>query len=138
MYNFRPMPYEQPGVMLSDTSHASKEREANENVEVDHEYEVLDKYSQAYEDVQVSPAPPPKQEQQQSSSAGDYELTQCPAYVPVTHGNKQTETTLTQPPTTEVEGKGHGVSRADDDNKDNETYETMHWVTNKDFVSVCN
>ena len=121
LYNYRSVPYELPGVMLSDISHASKEREANE---VDHEYEMLDKYSQPYEDIKVPPAPPPKQEQQQSSSAGDYELTHCPAYVSVTHGNKQTETTLTQPPTIEVKGKGHGVSRADDD--DNETYETMH------------
>ena len=123
LYNYRSVPYELPGVVLSDTSHISKEREAHESVEVDHEYEMLDKYSQAYEDVQVPPAPPPKQEQQQSSLAGDYELTQCPAYVPVTHGNKQTETTLTQPPTTEVEGNGHGVSRKCDDN---EMYETMH------------
>ena len=91
------MPYEQPGVMLSDISHTSKEREAREDVEVDHEYEVLDKYNQAYENIQVPQAPPPKQEQQQSSSAGDYELTQCPAYVPVTITSN--ETSLVQPPT---------------------------------------
>ena len=36
------MPYEQPVVMLSDISHNDKEREA---YEVDHEYELLDKYN---------------------------------------------------------------------------------------------
>ena len=93
------MPYEQPGVMLSNIIHTSKERQANESCEVDHEYEVLDKYNQAYKDVQVPQAPPPKQKQQQSSSAGDYELIQYPAYVPVTHSNQQTETSLIQPTT---------------------------------------
>ena len=123
--NFRPLPYEQPGVILSDISHTSKERPAHESVEADHEYEVLDKYNQAYEDIQVSQAPPPIQEQQQSSSAGDNELTQCPAYVPVTHGSQQTETSLMQPTTvcsTEVAAaagvKGHGKSGTDDDQKD--------------------
>ena len=77
------MPYEEPGVMLSDISHVYTNK-ACEDVEADHEYEVLDKYNQAYESIQVSQAPPPKQEQQQSSPAGDYELTQCPAYDPVT------------------------------------------------------
>ena len=47
---------------MSNIIHISKERES---CEVDHEYEVLDKYNQAYEDVQVTQAPPPKQKQQQ-------------------------------------------------------------------------
>ena len=93
--NFRPMPYELPGVKLNDISHTSKEREAHESAEVDHEYEILDKYNQAYEEIQFPKAPPPKLN---SSSAGDYELTQCPAYVPVTRGNHYAETSLTQPP----------------------------------------
>ena len=71
--------YEQPGVMLSDLSRVSEEAEANDS---DHEYEVLDKYSQPYEIPEASPT---KQDQQQKSSpaGGDYELTECPAYVPV-------------------------------------------------------
>ena len=123
--------------MLRDISRTSKERHAHEIVEADHEYEVLDKYNQAYEDIRVPQAPPPKQEQQQSSSAGDrdYELTQCPAYVPVIHGSQETETSLMQPTTvcsTEVAAaagvKGHGKSGTDDDQKDedNGTYETVH------------
>ena len=88
--------YEQPVVMLSDISHGSKEEAAYESTEVDHEYEILDKYNQPYDEVRIPEAPPPKQEQQQKSSSGDdYELTQCPAYVPVAttpgdHGNKCT------------------------------------------------
>ena len=129
------MPYEQPGMMLSSTIHTNKERQANENIEVDHEYEVLDKYTQAYEDVQVPQAPPPKQKQQQSSSSGDYELTQCSAYVPVTHSNWQTETSLIQPTTAssaevaaDAGSKGQDESGTDDDqkNQDNGTYETVH------------
>ena len=115
------LPYELPGVMLSDASYTNKEREANV---ADHEYEVLDKYCQDYEDVQVPQAPPPMQERQQSSSAGDYELTQCPAYVTVIHSNQHTETSLMQPSTlcsTEVAAaagvKGHGKSGTDDDQK---------------------
>ena len=131
------MPHEQPGVILSDITHTSKERHADDSVDVNNEYEVLDKYSQAYEEIQVSQAPPPKQEQQQSSSAGDYELTQCTAYVPVTHGNQLTETSLMQPTTvccTDHEvaatagAKDQGKGGTDDDqkDKDNGTYETVH------------
>ena len=130
------MPYEQPGVILSDITHTSnKERYAQETVDVNNEYEVLDKYNQAYEEIQVSQALPPEQEQQKSSSAGDYELSQCPAYVPVTHGNQLTETSLMQPTTvcsTELAAttgaKGQGKGRTDDDqkDKDNGTYETVH------------
>ena len=96
------MPYEQPGVMLSDLSTTSKERGVYETVEADHEYEILDKYNQAYEEVQ---APPPKPapvavQPQPASSAGDYEFTDCPAYIPVAttsiHGNDKRE--ASQPP----------------------------------------
>ena len=50
--------------------------------------------------IQIPQTTPPKSQQQNRSSAGDYEFTHCPAYVPVTHGNQQTETLLRQQPTT--------------------------------------
>ena len=103
---------------MSNIIHISKERES---CEVDHEYEVLDKYNQAYEDVQVTQAPPPKQKQQQSSSAGDYELNQCPAYVPVTNSNCQTEISPTTASSAEVAAdagsKGQDESGTDDAQK---------------------
>ena len=92
----RPLPYEVPGsVMLSDLSPTDKEREREvyETIEADHEYEILDKYNQPqYDDVKVlPPKPEPAQPQPLSVPAGDYEFTQCPAYVPVAttsnHGN---------------------------------------------------
>ena len=99
--------YEQPMVMLSDISHDSKERAGYESAEVDHEYETLDKYNQPYDEVRIPEAPPPKLEQQQKSSSGDdYELTQCPAYIPVAtipgvHGKERTiSSTDDQPPNT--------------------------------------
>ena len=117
----RPTLCEQPGsgVVLSDISHTSKGIQDHETVETDYQYEGMDKYrySQAYEEIRVPSrqAPPPEKEQQQSSSPGDY------AYVPVIHGNWQTETSLTQPATASTteavataEGKGQG---ADDDDK---------------------
>lgn len=70
--------------------HTNKEREA---LEADHEYETLDEYDQADIGVKV---PPPKSESIQlhmlpSAASGDYEFTQCPAYVAVAttsiHGN---------------------------------------------------
>ena len=76
--------YEQPGVMLSDLSHTRREKESDGTGEVDHEYEILDKYSQAYDDVK-SPdkSPTMKDKQSPSQSGGDFELIQCPAYIPV-------------------------------------------------------
>ena len=115
------MPYELPGVKLSNISHTSKEREVHESVETDHEYEMVDKYNRACEDIPVPQAPPPKLEQQQSSSAGDYGLTQCPAYVPVIHSNRQTKTSLMQPATLSSEG----TAPIDQNDKQNESvYET--------------
>ena len=84
---------------------------------------MLDKYNQAYDDIQVPQAPPQKQEQQQSSSAGDYELTQCPAYVPVTHGNQHTETSLMQPPT--LSSKGTAADNDQNDKQNEGVYETV-------------
>ena len=87
-------------MILSDLSGVSKETEAYESVGVDHEYEILDTYSRPYEEVKLSEAPPSPQEQLHKSmpTAGDYELTQCPAYVPVAgvHGDKH-NTSSTQP-----------------------------------------
>ena len=97
-------------MLLSDLSPTTnKEREVYENIEADHEYEILDKYNQAtYDDVKI---PPPAKSQpaeveavqlQPLASTGDYEFTQCPAYVSVTttsiHGNinKPAETPSTQ------------------------------------------
>ena len=83
--------YEQPGVMLSDLSHTRKERETDDPGEVDHEYEMLDKYSQAYDDVKLPDNSPTMKEKQLSSqSGGDFELIQCPAYIPVATAGIQT------------------------------------------------
>ena len=90
--------YLEPGAILSDVTHTIKEREAG--TEGDHEYELLDKYTQPYEDIEIPKTAPPKSGEQKSSSAGDYEFTHCPAYVPVTHGNQQADISLSQPSTT--------------------------------------
>jgi hypothetical protein len=79
----------------------------------DHEYEILDKFSQAatYEDIKIpSPAKPKPGaaeavQLQPLPATGDYEFTQCPAYIPVAttsiHGNTNKpadhETPSTQP-----------------------------------------
>ena len=77
--------YGQPGVMLSDLSHTRREKETEDSAEVDHEYEILDKYTQAYDDVKLPDNSPIVKDQQSSSqSGGDFELIQCPAYIPVT------------------------------------------------------
>ena len=70
--------------MLNSLSPTNNEGEAYESpIETDHEYEMLDKYNQAYEEVQVPPTRPEPVKLQPLSSAGDYDFTQCPAYVPV-------------------------------------------------------
>ena len=93
--------------MLSDLSSTNKERGVYETIEADHEYEILDKYNQAYEEVQApppKPAPAPVQPQP-VSSAGDYEFTNCPAYIPVAttsiHGNtRKPDTPISVQPAT--------------------------------------
>ena len=78
--------------MLSDLYPANKERDVYETVEADHEYEILDKYNQPqYDDIKIPP-PKPKPETeavqpQPLPSTGDYEFTQCPAYIPVATTN---------------------------------------------------
>ena len=71
----------------------NEEREVNNTLEADHEYETLDKYDQAYDEVKV---PPPKPESVQLqvfplAASDDYKFTQCPAYVSTAttniHGN---------------------------------------------------
>ena len=72
--------------MLSDLSPTNEERGVYETIEADREYEILDKYNQPYEDVRVPPLVKPKPEAevvQPLSSTGDYEFSQCPAYIPV-------------------------------------------------------
>ena len=60
-----------PAVELSAVSR----NEDYEDIEMGHEYEVLSKYSEAYEEVK------PSQETQQTQESGaDYEFNQCPAY----------------------------------------------------------
>ena len=88
--------YSEPGVVLNNASQTKPQ----ESTEGDHQYELLDKYSTR---PQISETTPPKSEQQKTSSAGDYEFTHCPAYVPVTHGNQQTETSLRS---ADVDGMG--------------------------------
>ena len=97
--------------MLSDLSPTTnKEREVCETIEADHEYEILDKYNQAtYEDVKIPPTAKPQPAEAEAvqlqplPATGDYEFTQCPAYVPMAttsiHGNttKPAETPSTQP-----------------------------------------
>ena len=86
--------------MVLNNASQAKEQEGTEG---DHEYELLDKYSQPYDSVQIPETTPTKSEQQKTSSAGDYEFTHCLAYVPITHGNQQTETSLRS---ADVDGMG--------------------------------
>ena len=100
--------------MLSDIIHASKERDASENVV--HEYEVLDKYSQPLSNVdQVTQEP--------NQLLGDYELTACPAYVPVAHGNQQDSSTRVESASSESKGQTTDDMTRDDQN--NEVYEDV-------------
>lgn len=104
------MPYEVPGsVMLSDLPPTTKEREVYETIETaDHEYEILDNYNQDNIKIPSPAKPKPEAEAVQLQplpSTGDYDFTQCPAYIPVAttifHGNndKPAETPSTQPTT---------------------------------------
>ena len=97
--------------MLSNLSPTTNEEsEVYETIEADYEYEILDKYNQAtYDDVKIPPPAKPQPAEaevvqlQPMASTGDYEFTQCPAYVPVAttsiHSNttKPAETPSTQP-----------------------------------------
>ena len=79
-------------VLSELSSPANKERDIDVyvTVEADHEYEILDKYNQRHV---KAPPPKPKPETktavqlQPLPSTGDYEFTQCPAYVSVTTTN---------------------------------------------------
>lgn len=88
-YVYRPAASESSGVMLNDIRQTDSVKESNENANND--YELLDKYSQAadHDAAEVRQNPQPKQQH------GDYKLTQCLAYVPVTHGNKRSVTEAT-------------------------------------------
>ena len=90
--------------MLNDII-ASKEK-SGENV--DHEYEVLDQYSQPLS--HANQAVTKDTNEQTKQLPGEYELTECPAYVPIAHGNQQDSST---------QNMNHK------DNQDNGTYETV-------------
>jgi hypothetical protein len=71
-----------------------------------------DKYNPVYEEIKaVQPLQLP--DQQGLSPAGDYDIIQCPAYIPVTHGNEQdqqAENSLVQPEnSSEMSGSGPGT-----------------------------
>ena len=100
--------------MLSDIIHASKERDASENA--DHEYEVLDKYSQLLSDADLVTSNP-------NQLLGDYELTTCPAYVPVAQGNQQDSFTRVE--SSSGEGKGQTADDRTGGDQDNEAYEDI-------------
>ena len=100
--------------MLSDIIQASEERDASETV--DHEYEVLDKYCQPLSNVdQVT--------QEANQLLGDYELTACPAYVPVAYGNQQDSSTRVE--SASGEGKGQTTDDSTRDDQDDEVYEDI-------------
>ena len=89
-------------------------------VEDVHEYELLDKYCQAYEEVNVPKSLPlVKREQQQASSTVDYDYTKCPAYVPIPRGpasSQQAKTSFKQPSTTGmIKGKDLDEITSSDD-----------------------
>ena len=73
---------------MNDLS-ANEERKVDNTLEADHEYETLDKYDQAYNDVKV-PSPKSESVQLQAfplAASDDYEFTQCPAYISTTTTN---------------------------------------------------
>ena len=108
--------------MLTDIVHTDKDKQTAGDE--DHEYEILDKF---HPPKTVSHAPPSKSDQ----NVEDYELTQCPAYTPVSHGNQLAETLIMAPhssghssgmATTASGGKGQPPGAVDEDNG---TYETV-------------
>ena len=69
--------YEEPLVLMSSLPQRDQHYEV---IDVDHEYEGLDKYNKSYE-FSASPQVPSSVQHRQTPS-GDYEFTQCPAYMP--------------------------------------------------------
>ena len=68
---------------LSDMHHYSMADEVHElRTGIDHEYEFIDKYSKPYE------MPHPEDGHQKLASTGDYQFTQCAAYVSITNDNQ--------------------------------------------------
>ena len=73
------LPYEEPVNTLDNHSPTEElEREADNSLESEHEYEIPGICDLTSDKVKV---PPPKSQLQSLSIAGDYEFTQCPAYV---------------------------------------------------------
>ena len=91
---------------MSNIAHRIDERGFGEST---HDYEVMDSVhlNQSYEDINGPPGwamATKLRMQQNSTSADDYDLTQCPAYVPVgSHDNRQTETLLMAPSNNQVD-----------------------------------
>ena len=75
------------------------------SVEVNHEYEMLDKYHQSSDEVKLHQAralPPKPTEQQPTLSTGDYDITHCPAYETVAQDiQQQAETSMATQPATD-------------------------------------
>ena len=67
---------------LSNVLNTNEGNQPTDNVDDDHEYEIIN----------LSQAPDPPQKPKQK--VGEYQLTNCPAYVPVSHGSQQAETLL--------------------------------------------
>ena len=69
---------------MNDLS-SNEEREVDNTLEADHEYETLDKYDQAYDEDLVKALPPKSESVQLQAfplaASDDYKFTQCPAYV---------------------------------------------------------
>jgi hypothetical protein len=95
---------------------------------------MLDKYNPNYEEIKaVEPLNLSDQRGVPPSSAGDYDITQCPAYIPVAHGNQEgqlAETSLIRPASTTATKDSSEISTGLDKNQDgnldniedNETY----------------
>lgn len=64
-------------MLSANISPTLEEKEASKDIELDHEYEILDQYNR---------------DQQ-------FQLIQCPAYIPVVQANQQLETSTSHPST---------------------------------------
>ena len=93
----RQVPYKEPQALLSDLSRPRVANEIIKNTGSEADYEMLDNYNPDYEDIKVvEPLSLPDRRGLPPSSVGDYNITQCPAYIPIAHGNQQAETSLIQ------------------------------------------
>ena len=93
-------------------------------------YEILDENNQVYEEIKAEqPLSLPGQRGLPPSSVGDYDIIQCPAYVPIAHDNQegqQAEILVIQPAgmtaakdSSEMSGMGPGTCNNQDGKLDN-------------------